>query len=1219
MKKKTILAGFLVLGSFLFLVETSYGFRLYLEAEEARNLPRYPYDKEDCPTWYSREANTRTWAAPGRSWCAAIHENAREKKATISLPEVLPAGKYLISIRTIGPISAEKETAVKINLGQQSVTFSWLTGRKRFVWQPLLPVSINEPIREISFEVMQFGGRGYGGLTEPLAKTVWIDTIYLTDNLQEKQPPDYFIEIALRAGWKENQIPERAAYHSDQQYETPCPAEQTKVFPIVFKSYDGRVNLWPNSSFELGMNDGWASAQPYVFSQRDLSSENPFHGHYCLKLPAGIEPFSRPYFLQESGIYTLSFYARAQKKTSIQFTLKQVVDDSSWKNNVINTKPIIKGKAEVSSQWQRTEVTAQLEKGWYYLSFSGDEFFLDAIQLEKGGKATSYAPRAELEGALRTDCPGNIIYEQECKLILWWHNSSQKPKKVSLFYQLRDVREKIVSQGKTEPVSIKPGETLSTDAEILPPLRGIFSVMFSVEGRSFPEGETVYVVMPEPAKESTRHQLGANISLSPAEIDVQSRLGLKWVLTCKTREIASASEGAHPAPDKWNWVDEKVVIPGKFGMNLLPCFWPHRIPVFMQEPLEQPGLYRTVRGAPMQFRPKIDLWKEYVGTIASHYQKTIKHWCIDDEAECSWTPDYYAAVVSATCDGVHERVPEIKVGLSAAPEFTEELFRYVSPEKIDFLGGSFFDYYYHEAQYLRRLKERYGKAVVSFGVGGRPPENTMYHTLYTFQPPYFKAAWMARLLVYQFLVSDLDISGHYAGILRNNGAHLGLNKPLCDYDGTPYPWGATFGCLGTLLADAESLGEVKLGTTDRLVFLFRKNGKIYAVTWSTNTAENDMHWKPARRQLKNVRLECPPESMEILDMYWNKLSGVKKGKNWLSFDVDEEPVFFQNKNLSEKDFISILQTAKVDKEPVQVSLFPVSDTRGKIQLKMTLINNSSKKLEKILADFRYPQPVTSVNCPLSTSGCWVAPRVVTIPVLPAGKSTSVFVPSAYQADFPLEAAVFRCNLKSNQLETACDNYLWIIPVFPLTSFQLEGKLTEWENLPAAWISYQRHWNFSYRWYQFLEGEGSFGYPSYTLDSRVAFWLGWDKTFLLAGIRVEDEQVLPGSGESLKLLVSSSGEVFTVNLIHLSEGNWSGKLASAEGKLSSTVPVACQTVDKMTTLEISIPWKLLRVTPFAGQIINFDLFWTDVDVENGKKETGTMHWAGGARWGYAVLR
>ncbi|HNQ36143.1 MAG TPA: hypothetical protein PKN80_08795, partial [bacterium] len=647
------------------------------------------------------------------------------------------------------------------------------------------------------------------------------------------------------------------------------------------------------------------------------------------------------------------------------------------------------------------------------------------------------------------------------------------------------------AEGETEPVSVAGGQTVKRAVAIRPPLRGIFSATYGMAGRALPEGETVYLVMSRPSERPTRHELGANISLNPAELAVQSRLGLDWVLTCKTRELASADEGAHPAPGVWNWQDERAALPASYDMKLLPCFWPGHLPTFMVDPLDT-AKYRTQRGAPRASRPKLDLWAEHVGTVASHYKSLVDMWCVDDEVECSWTPDSYAPVVKTTVEAVRQAAPGVKIGLSGTAEFTEELMRYVPPEQIDFFGASAFDYYYNEAKYAGGLKAKYGKPFICYGVGGRQPDATMYHTLYTFRPPRSKAAWMARLVVYQTLLTDLDVIGHYAGVFRNDGSHLGLNKPLCDYDATPYVWGGTFGCLGTLMADAELVEEVPLGPTDRLAFIFRTGRGLGAVTYATNTPQNDMHWKPAVREFRNLSLACPAGSVEALDMYWNPLTEAKWSGGKLRFDLNEEPVFIMNKNLSETDFMDLFRKAEVDAPPVELAFEPKVDGAGRVALEVLVKNNTGRDLEGASVDFRIPSnPSASIN-PFNTAGAWVAPLKVSAGRIGAGQTARLTVPTAYEARLPLELGYLRGVVTaSGGAEYAGEDYLWLLPAPAAAAApKADGDLAEWEGRPAAWLAYQRHFNFSCRWEQFLEGGENFGYPSYTLDGRVAFWAAW---------------------------------------------------------------------------------------------------------------------------------
>ncbi|HNS49483.1 MAG TPA: hypothetical protein PKM61_08180 [bacterium] len=165
----------------------------YFEAEEIGSLLRYPYDNEAAPGWYSREASLRIWGAPGRGYCAAIHANAPAGGRIISRPlaEPVPAGKYRLFLRVVGPTSPEEDTVVRVGLGAAKADVTWKSTKKRFTWLPGVEITLAAPAASISLEAVQFGGRGYGGHTEPLNRSIWVDTIYLSDDPNEKAPPDY--------------------------------------------------------------------------------------------------------------------------------------------------------------------------------------------------------------------------------------------------------------------------------------------------------------------------------------------------------------------------------------------------------------------------------------------------------------------------------------------------------------------------------------------------------------------------------------------------------------------------------------------------------------------------------------------------------------------------------------------------------------------------------------------------------------------------------------------------------------------------------------------------------------------------------------------------------------------------------------------------------------------------------------------------------------------
>jgi hypothetical protein len=933
---------------------------------------------------------------------------------------------------------------------------------------------------------------------------------------------------------------------------------------------------------------------------------------------------------------TLSLHVRGDP-APVSAALLQV--EGNYKSAPIPDRMQVKRKTALkltgtsANDWQRLSAIGDLAEGWYYLSLTcAKELWLDAAQLFEGEGVTAFTPRAELEAGLSTGQLGNILYEDKKTLKAWFHNSSEAGKSARLRYRIVDVRDRVVAEGTTESMDVPAGQTITRDVAIVPELRGMFSVAYALDGRKLPEGELVYVRMPKPPDQPARHELGGNMSFDTTELALHKRLGLKWALTCKTREVGAAGEFVHRKPDEWNWVDESAGRPRKMGMDVIPCFWPGRIPEFMAEKPSKPC--RPSRGAYRTNVPKPDLWQDYVGKVAAHYEPAIKRWCVDDEAECSWDPVSHAELVRLTAEAVRKSAPGVKIGISAIPDFTEEMLCHISPDSLDFFGGSTFDHYYWECRKVRRLRERYNKPWVCYGVGNRTI-NTMYHTLYCYQPVWWNAARMGRRVVELLVAQGLEISGHYAALLRNDGAHIAKNKPLCGHDGTPLPWGATFGCLGTLLADAVELGDVPLGDSGLRAHLFRKGETLGAVTWSTCVPSYDHYWRPAVREISGISLECPKGSVAVMDMYWNELPNPRWDGQSLKLDLNEEPTFLLDRTLGEAAFTAMLRQAKAPARPVEVSTAFVPTPDGKIGVGVTVRNNSANKLETVTVDLRPPGD----GQPFSMAGEWLLARPVgAIPEVQPGKSETVVLPTVLDGRQPYETGRLRVNLRAKDgIETASDHWFWIVPAFRAKEAPtIDGDLREYEGRNAAWLAYDWSWAlFGRHLVQLHENGEVFSYPPYRLDARAAFWLSYDATRLYIGIRLEDDQPIldQETGESVRLVLGVAGANRCVlDLRPRPDGSVAvGHPPSADQSVTSPKPRADGAMDtsadvgKLATgdisarskadktsvrLEASIPWSGLAADLALDAILDFDLFWTDVDREENQVVAGTLRWSGG---------
>lgn len=1209
--------------------------RLYVEAEECEGLQRYPYDVEDASGWYAREASNRA-GAPGRGYLAAIHETATNRVMVRKLVTPLPPGRYRAFLRTYGPVLGETESSVRVDVGSVPVEFRWPCARKA-QWRGGVDFVLSEPACEIRFTAVAFGGRGYGGVFEPLHPSLWLDTLLITDDLQAQVPPSVEDERLLRSGIEPGSAPVRQSFASDDtglfDPVTPLPVAPVVTDPVLLQSVDGHRNLWPNGSFELGMNDGWTGdtrKRTWVFSDVDLDSRRPFHGASALHVPEGVVPFSRPYYLGQGGVMTLSLYIRGAGKVRARLMRMGAPVTKPGADRVIPADVAIEMQGRAADEWQRISGSGSLTHGWYYLTVQGGgELWLDGLQLEQGPHVSPFQPRAGIEGALRTGALGNVLHDDQRSLTAWFHNASAAAARAQLRYRIVDIRERVVAEGVTAPVEVPAGATVHQSLALQPALRGAFSATYAVVGRALPEGETVFSVVPAPLTNATLHQMGGNMSFDPFEQRIQAKLGVRAVLTCKSRQVGSAWEGSwggHPAPDVWKWYDDLAATPHQNGLSFFACLWPGHIAPFMEAP--RPAPWRCTRGNERKKVPDLSPWTEYAAAVTAHYQPFVDTWCIDDESENNWDPVYYVPFIQATVAAVRKAAPAVKLGLSATPEYLEELFALgLDPASIDWLGGSFFDYEYWASRRVARLRERFNKPVVSYGVGGRPPSTTMYHTFPTYRPLRGQVAYVSHCVLNQLLLQEVDVAGHYAAVIRNDGIHDARNKPLLDYDGTPLPWGTAFCALGTELADASYVDSVDVGNTGRFAILFRSRGRLGLVTYSTATRQSDRHWRPAQRLLRDLTFPCPSNSVEVVDLFWNPVGGVQWTGGSLRLELGEEPVFMMDRTLGEAGLRAMCRGATLPPEPVSFETTLVPGVGGDPALAVTINNQSGRDLKDVVVDLRLP----GGKGPWNVASSWLLEKPYgVLPVLPAGGSKTIMFPAVLDSAVPFECGALRLNMRdASGMEAAADDAVWVLPARLLAAAPtLDGQLGEWEGHSPAWLFYDYSWGQIGRGVtQVKEGGEYFSYPSYRLDARAAFWAGWDSKALVVAIRLEDDQpLLTGAeGERVTIRIRTAGGEKKFDLLPHTDGT-----VEVLTTTTGAVPVVarCATVERViadgadlkqktvpiTGIEVAIPWERLGRVPEAGQIPGFDLDWTDADREEGTLTRGTLGWAGESRHG-----
>ncbi len=196
----------------------------------------------------------------------------------------------------------------------------------------------------------------------------------------------------------------------------------------------GGRNLVPNSSFECGTANwgsytwglsGWAgNLYRLEGAVEDATAE---HGNHCLRVTLGpdttpvfyfdyYEPVRKPvrrvlaanrgWFQVTPGEeLTLSAFLRAERDGAVARLAAVGAPEHVQSRSV-----------KVSTNWRRYEFTFKPAEAFLFIAVgldldvsqrSQDSLWIDAVELERGGKATAYEPRAPVESFLETAVAGN--------------------------------------------------------------------------------------------------------------------------------------------------------------------------------------------------------------------------------------------------------------------------------------------------------------------------------------------------------------------------------------------------------------------------------------------------------------------------------------------------------------------------------------------------------------------------------------------------------------------------------------------------------------------------------------------------------------------------------------------------------------------------------------------------------------------------------------------
>jgi len=1246
--------------------------RLLLEPEKFENLTlqRFPYFNPKIDGWYAMEATCRSYGGQGEGYCAVIHGDAPKGRRTIraSLDKPLPAGTYKVFVSSCGlywkeklgekegkdrhgrpaTVPVYKPNILRVQVGKATSKVEWTQPKNRFMWIEGEQIELKAPAKTVELTAVQFGGKAFGHLYESNERIIPVDQIYLTSDLTEKTGPSIRganVIAGDRASPRET-ITRGGDYRTVRPHHTPDPLAEPKTYPIELKAFDGRKNLLPNSSFELGGGDGWSSANSsqqqavHVFSEKDHLASNPHHGQYalrcCGKGVGGLQ-FSRPMHLPADGTYTLSGYVRAiadAEKVELgpQPKAKEVsVGLIRLDGRKLLDKGGLKAKAPVGAAWKRFEATGSLEAGSYLLAVWGP-CVLDAVQLETGAKATAYQPRADVEASLSTNAFAHIQYsDKPARLVAWAHNATDKPQKARLRYRTVDVREREVA-ADTVTLSVPAGKTVRKEIVVRPTHNGLFNTVYAAQGRPLAEGELIYTVLPPLPKAMPRHALACNMDNDLHAQHLMSRMGHKWQLYCKLKHDRPGNLNRQPGQYEWAGLRKVVTMPKRWGMETMPALWPTHLPAHLIDPAKtgwasygsgRRDVTRQVKHGRIPSYPDLDKWAAYCRKVAENVGDVQPWWTIEDETELYYTPRDFAPIVQATAKGFRASGKDMKISLSCTADYTEEMIEELGGEvPLSGFGGSSYDYEYWDARKARYLQNKYDVPWSCIGVGvGSCPQ---FRRIGPFgQAVYGRAVGTAQDMVLLALAQDAKVLGHYTGRLWFRGALVLTDYPLMDYDCTPLVHGFAYSCIPLLIADAVPVEDVYLDEMGTMVFVFRQGGRLHGVTWSNNTPHVDIHWKTDPNVWRDVTLAGAAGKVRVADMFGNPRSDVHARGGNLVLDLTEEPTFLFNEGLDDAAFLKMVRGITAAPRPVEMRLAYLPNGKGGVDLGVYAKNHTGKRLSGLKLDANFPP-----NRMISRTAWTLPDRVGEIGDIRAGGEAWGRLDTKIDGTVPIENATYTVWLtEKDGTEHRMYDTCWLT-VAPRITPKLDGNLDDWDarHVHPAWMYYTYSWSRFGRHTVQIERKGEHFKYCFRVDARAAIYSGHDGNKLYLAIRCEDDDPR-FDGEQRDVLEihlnAAPGTNDGTKVLHVHPGAGGVRVTDAAGQAVAGVRAAMTTGKDRNeyaaygvyTIELAIPLEYVGGPKKPGEAIGFDVVWHDADDDAKPKDqaekivTGTWRWAG----------
>jgi len=714
-------------------------------------------------------------------------------------------------------------------------------------------------------------------------------------------------------------------------------------------SSDKRANPVPNASFECG-TAGWGSAEWDRVTHWGgrmnrffgiIDKKEAFHGQCCLRIE--LTPETQPvsffdYFdlyrtpiwaplaanigfieVQPGLPYSLSVYMKAAETDTPACLAIRQFEGRGFERAI-----------RVSRSWERHIMTFKPTSRWCHVLAGPDlrkteenpnprrrgTVWVDAIQLEKAEKPSTFVPRDQVEIGVETDKPGNVFgWEEPLKLRLVAANSTGTERRVRVSLWLTDFFDTEVWRSELDLIVPARGRV---EKKVLPKnpemLRGFLRLHVSIRDRDVVSDRTMRLAV-IPLYQNRDSRFGVNHAYPwPHLLGLSRKAGLAWV-----RDWSLKWKDVEPEKGQFTFVeaDYQINRPLDHRLRML-CMLPFPSnPWSSTAPSEaRAGTSYEKRRAVVAYAPRdMSEFEDYVERTVAHYQGRVTWFQVFNEPlftsyalprKHGYDGITYAKYTKAFVRAARRANPECKIlagiGYLREGQIMEDFRKFFGAGGLEVIDAVDIHYYprIRPPEFIEGLLAHLNSLMDEYG--GRKPIWLTEYGYYADDEP-----WAVPIPHRDFNqpLRDEGLQAEYAvrwaTIMFANGVHkifyhagtcAGINGDslqgvFYEYGGEPHKIYAAQAVMGRIFSPTcRFIKRLRLGTSVK-GYLFRDRQRLVAVVWAVHGADP-----------KAIRLRS--EKLQLLDIMGRRQAARE-------FNPTGTPVYIVSERMSAPAFVARLQ------------------------------------------------------------------------------------------------------------------------------------------------------------------------------------------------------------------------------------------------------------------------------------------------------------------------